>query len=320
MGAGAESVSTTTVRTWRTSSVITWASIGLFCLVGELWVMGTWLLSDDFRFSSGDRLSISSSREITIWVMQSAVVLSVVSAAWKVRQQCRRKKTFTFEAALFLGFVSTIWLDVLMNWGYRGGLYDQALVHTSTWGPYVPGWSSPGQEHQIVPLSGGWFGYVLGFAWALVTALLMRFIALRYWPHLKGARLALAALGTSIIGSILLEAACIQAGIYAYPRVTPGVTLFADQWYRMPLLNVASTGIFWGAIPFLIWHYHQTKGPESTILRGLGHLPRQLRPSAQTLACIGLMNVSVVGYFACFRLISLISHVPPLVDAPIPLV
>ncbi|WP_172384682.1 spirocyclase AveC family protein [Streptomyces sp. MNP-20] len=306
------------VSALRRSPVVAWAAVGAAFLAAGAVVMGRWTAAGGFRISFGDRASLSTGREIVVWSVQTVIALTFAAILGYVIGQCRREKHITFDAALLAAYTTTIWTDPLLGYhSPRAVLYDAALVHTPSWGPYLPGWQ--GGSHQITPFAGSWLGYVLGAGWLIATALLMRPV-LRRRPALSGWRLGVAVAAASTAAGLVLEMGCVQGGIYAYPGTFPLLTVFPGQWYQLSLPQVALTAFCWGGIPFLLRHRHLKHGADTPLLRGLTLLPTGARSTAQALAVIGAVGTTILVWHAGIRLCTLASATAPINISPYPFV
>ncbi|GAA3238400.1 hypothetical protein GCM10010493_07500 [Streptomyces lavendulae subsp. grasserius] len=280
--------------------------------------MGRWIADGGLRLRIEGLSELSASRQAALWVAQGVVALTVVVAVvWAVRQ-CRRERRLTFDAALCLGYMSQFWLDPLIGFRHRTWLYDAAMVHTSSWGPYIPGWTSPHQDQQVEPLFFGWSGYFSGVAWIFLIGIVMKRIIRRLWPRLRGARFALTVLGVAVLIDLPIELFYIYSGAFSISGGWPPLTLFSGHWYQLPLNYVAFIGIFWAGLPYLVRHYHIENGPDTTILRGIQRVPEHRRTLVQTLAVIGFLNLCVVAFCLCFWLSGLAGGEAPAGSLPYP--
>lgn len=325
IGSGTRTATTAPVRwlsriAWAWTPVAGWAAAGVLLLSIGASVMVRWLAAGGVGLSVGDVSSLGAVRRVVLWGVQGIVVVCVAGiAVWAVRQY-RREHRLTFDIALCLGFLSSFWLDPIVKFRHPGLLYDRALVHVPTWGPFIPWWSSPNADRQIESVLATGIGYLVPFGWFLVTAGVIRLIVLRRPQLLSRVRFPFVVLGVSVLLDIPFEMASILSGVYGYGAVFPALTLFSGQWYELPLYITFIMGLFWFAIPCLVRFRYAARGPESTILRGLGRFPAGLRPAVQTLAAIGLINTCTLAMYLTFWLISLIGTQTPAPPAPFPLV
>lgn len=305
---------------WLMTPVTAWASAGaLFLLVGGC-VIGRWTASGGFSLGTRGLDSLSTGRQITLWASQGTVaILTVTLILWAVRQW-RREKQLTFDVALYLGYLSQFWMDPLQNLRHVRVMFNAAALHTPTWGPYIPGWSSPGQEGQIQGIFSGWFGYSMGAAWLFVFSTIIRRTLLAYRPQLSGIRFVLAILSIATVLDLLMESFWIHAGGYLYAEGWPPLTLFSGRWYQLPLYRTVLVAVFWVSIPYLARHYYLRNGSGMVVLRGIQGIPARWRSTVQALAVIGLLDCCILSIHLLVSLTSLIGGQIPLSNPPYPYV
>lgn len=293
--------------------VLAWAALGAAFIIIGLSSLARWLASGSAGFSLGDFTGLTEPYRAEVIAVQAlSFVLAVVIIVLLARE-CRRAGRITFPAAVCLGYFSAFWMDPLGNLGYRGIKYNAAWIHSSTWGPFVPGWSSPGASHQIEPLLVSWVGFILGMVWFAGTAWTVRTLVLRWWPRLSAGRLAAAILAASVIVDAVLQLFCVFTGWYFFPQTIHDVTIFPGHQYQLPLLNTIAEGTLWAGIPYLAGRRCEAKNAgDSFLLRGLGQIPRRTRPCARVMAIVGFVNLCLLAFYLCYFLLGKYGSVTPL--------
>ncbi|MEW2581516.1 spirocyclase AveC family protein [Streptomyces syringium] len=287
---------------------VLWAALGTIYLLFAAWAMGQWIVFGRLDLRAGGDYALSNDRKAVLWAAQGAIAVAIAGViTWNVRQ-CRRERRLTFDAALTIAYLTALWIGPVMNLGQHGVLYNRYLIHTPSWGPYIPGWRSPAGHQQIETVLCSGLGFIAGIVWIHVIATAIRLLVLRHRPQLTGLRFVLAATATAILISLPLDAAWLLTGAFAFADSLPALTLFADQWYQLPLYKMALTAILLGLVPYLVWYSQQTRGPESAILRGIGNVPRRARTTVQILAAIGLVHSCLLVFGPVNWLVSLATH------------
>jgi hypothetical protein len=302
---------------WLRTPVAAWAAVGVFFAVFQASVYGRWIAAGGFDLRVRGLHSLSTSRQATLLAAQGVVVLIVVATVvWLVRR-CSKERRLTFDALLFVGFASEIWLNSLISGAV---LWDTAAVHVPAWGPYIPGGSIFGlRAHSIEPVMDAGLGYMTALAFVLVSTGAVRLLVLRRRPELSGVPLTLLLLGSCIFFTFLMEIIWVGSGAYAYRHGVPGLSLFLGSWNQVPIPDSVFNGIFWFGIPCVVRYHLIRNGPESGLLRGTRHLPVHVRTLAQGLAVIGLLNLGLLSDMVVIRLISLIPG-PAAANLPYPFV
>jgi hypothetical protein len=284
---------------------VAWALLGIAFVATGASVIARWLASGTATFSWGDYGGLNGFYRAEVRAVQSLALLLIIAIVAVLIHESRKAGRLTFPAAVCLGYLSAVWMDPLGNLHLSGVKYNVAWLNTTTWGPYIPGWNSPGSAHEIEPIFVSWFGYLLGMVWFLATAWITQLLILRRWPRLRGVPLVLAVLATSALVDAVLQLFCVLTGWYSFPRTIQAVTLLAGHQYQLPMLNTIAEGILWAGIPYLVYRRYRSGGPESTfVLRGLTRLPRRLQPAVETIAIIGFINLCLLLFFLSYYLLA----------------
>ncbi|GGV51863.1 spirocyclase AveC family protein [Streptomyces spectabilis] len=291
---------------WWRRPVLYFAAAGILSPLMGAYVMVRWLTTDGFHPRTGDTSALSTADQIKVWAGQGGVLLIAVALIVCAVLHCRRHRTYTFEAALCTGYASVFWMGPLLQFRHHGTLYNPATIHVPTWGPHIPGWSSPDAASQIEPLFGAGVGFLTSGIWPVVTAFAVWLVLLRRRPHLSGIRFILAAVAVGAVVDVVLEWLWILSGVWSYPAGFPALTLAAGAWYQMPVYYAVIMGLLWATVPYLVWRHYSQHGPGSTITRGVHRLPSRLHTTARTLAGIGFINVCALSIAASYWLVSLI--------------
>ncbi|MFE7114175.1 spirocyclase AveC family protein [Streptomyces sp. NPDC057654] len=303
---------------WLRTPAAFWSLCGILTLGFGAVALGRWAADGGFSLHIEGYDTLSTGRQITLWTAQAVFTAAFLAVVVRGIRQSRTAGRITFDTALSLGYLTTLWIGPLLNLHRHNLYWDAALIHTPSWGAYIPGWSSPGAAHQIEPFVTHYFAYGAGLMWLLVMDLLVRRLLLRRWPHLSRARFALGVCILAAVLEITAEALSAATGILAFPTGIPVLTLFSGQWHQLPLQNVAFTAALWVAVPYLVRHHHATHGPDSAVLRGTRQLPAPLRPVARLFAPIGLVQICLLGISLGYWLVGLLPGQVTVADLHLP--
>ncbi|WP_242905725.1 spirocyclase AveC family protein [Actinomadura terrae] len=292
-----------TVRTRRLSTTPAFwcALVGVAALLVQAWVLVRWAAAGvrSPRYS-GD--SISSARTATIWTIQAGLVVIAIGTVVYLTRDCRRRRSLTLDAGLFLGLVLSSWQSPLFNYRETALVVNQHLVHVNSWGPYIPGWDPPHREFQIeAPIAVTWISFGLLILWVWLQAWMGNRIAARF-PNLTWRRLVIAVFVAGLVTDFVIESAWLNTGVYSHAHAWRPVTLFAGHWYNVPLPAVFVASAF--TTPFVLMRYlERTRGVTPWIYRG-AELASSSRAGNLTrvLAAIGAANVAVFAYLLWFIL------------------
>ncbi|MGX1853048.1 spirocyclase AveC family protein [Streptomyces sp. NPDC055299] len=295
------------------SPALVWALLGAAFIIVGVTALARWLGSGTARFSLGDYAGLSGFYRSEVRIVQLVSFVLAMVIVVLLARECRRAGQITFRTAVCIGYFSAFWMDPLGNVGFRGIKYNGAWIHSSSWGPYLPGWSSPGAAHQIEPVLVSWIGFLLGMVWFVGTAWTVRIAVLRYWPKLGGARLALAVLAASVLVDAVFQLICVVTGWYFFPQTISEVTLFSGHQYQLPLLNTVAEGTLWAGVPYLVGRRCEAGNADSTfLLRGLGRLPRAVQPCVRVMAIVGFVNLCLLAFYLLYFLLGKWGTVVPL--------
>ncbi|MFI0976057.1 spirocyclase AveC family protein [Streptomyces sp. NPDC021093] len=286
---------------WRTPIAV-WSCAGVLCAGMFLWVMGGWILSGNARVSLGALGNEGTPLpgrpyETVLWITTVFLTAGAVLVIGWVVRDCRRHRAITFRGALLVGLTVNIWAAPMVAVHHEAFGYSTAFVNYSSWSDHIPGWHSPvpssGMRETMVSALPG---MLFAIMWPVLASWLIRPI-LRRRPALSGARLLSAVYLAGIPAVLLVTWFMSFTGMVTSVRGTPGLTLFAGQWFQLSLVHDLVGAVLLTTTLVVPYHYHLRAGhDDASIWRGLNGVPARLRTPAKVLSGVALANVAFLSW------------------------
>jgi hypothetical protein len=244
MTAMASTMPTTELKVQK--PIVAWAVIGAFLFAFEIYVLGAWILGDNFVPTDPGPDPISAGMKLYLVGLQTVVTLAaVVCLYFWVWRPWRRQGQATSDVMLALAASMIFFWDMCMNYTSVHLLYNSHMVNFGAWANGAwPSWTSPNAHLLPEPIFVTIPGYTcLVFSQVMLICWLMRKALVRK-PNLGVfSIIGLIVLGCFIVDSII-ETTLLRTGIYAYPGGIRELTLFAGETYQFPLTE----GFFFGGL------------------------------------------------------------------------
>jgi Spirocyclase AveC-like len=277
----------------RSKVIYYWAAFGLFMVIAQIWIFGTWL-ADGPEEITRFRTPGSSS-----WwwaqVIQVAFVVITIGATFVVGRRCLRERRFTTEAMVMIGSLSIWWQDPFYNYFRPGFFYNSNMINRESWIVHVPGVVAPYQNLQPEPLVWGFCTY---FAVMAVQIFLMVWIMRKMrarWPRLKSFLLFCIVAFLGLVMDAMFEIPMIHTRIYAYPAAFKDVSIWGGTVYQLPWLHFFSGAIYFAGCAALLV-FKDDRGL-TVVERGAAAIRSpKYRVAAQQLAIIAFVNVVSLAY------------------------
>lgn len=240
-----------TIRGMLTQPLIIWAALGLFFLALQLFVLSSWLMSENFAVVDVGADPVPLQMKILAWVTQfNALLLLLLCVLYCIRKS-RREGCMTWDVLLIVGGLSVCWLDTAVNFFKPTVLYNRYMLNFGSWNSFIPGWSSTAHEQASEPLLFviglyGWWFVLFGMIFCAVARWFKR-----RWPQLERGRLWLTGFIALFVTDMLLELILMVPGLYAYNVVIPSLTLWSGQTFQIPLYGVLIISALCAAVSIL---------------------------------------------------------------------
>ena len=275
--------------------VKSWAVIGGLWFALFVYCMSSWVLGPDFVQNTTGRdqaptwlVTYVRSCEVvmtllTVWLLYRFVIGPLV-----------KTKKFSFDGLFYLACGTLVLQEPWLNAIRPQLLYNTVFINFGSWMGYLPGIVSPVAEKVPVSFAFAYLGYFWIVAGPAYCGSLLMGMAKRKNPGLSSIKL----IGYCLLGFILfdvaIESLILRTGMFIYPSTIPSLTLFAGEFYQLPIYEIASWA---GTYTFLACvHYFRNDKGECFSDRGFTSL--QLPESAKTfvrwLAIVGFCQMGML--------------------------
>ncbi|MEY9842151.1 spirocyclase AveC family protein [Streptacidiphilus sp. EB103A] len=298
------------------SPVTVTAALGVALLLFQAWIYTRWIAAGDARpIPSGD-YTISPGRSAVAWAVQGLVALAAVLIVCKVLRDSLRARAVTLDAALVLGFVCSGWQNPIFNYDRLTLLTSQHMWSLRSWGPYIPGWSSPHPEYQaqnIFSLSFVGMTTVIVWPWlqGWITAQVVARRPLWGWGRFLATTLAAGLCADTVLGVTWM-----QTGAFAQISADGPLTLFPRHWYAVSLPYVLCVVVGLATPTVVVQHYARKHDTVPLIFGGSHRLGCRRQNILKLLAGIGWANLTVFAYIGGCALIGSLVAAPMPSDVP----
>ncbi len=281
--------------------IVWWAGIGFFFVSLEIYIFGSWILSDKFTPTDPGPSPLPGYTELFITFFEGVgLVLGIGVLLWFARLAWRRQ-ALPAAGVLILGWLTAFWQDPLINYFRPNFTYNSYFNNFGSWSEFIPGWRSPNGSKMPEPLffDFGVYLFVIPFG-CFVCAFALR-KAKKRWPHLNTVQLILIAFAAMFFYDLILEAIWVRSGVYAYPGAIWSLSLWGGEHYQFPIYE----SIFWGAALAAVgslYYFRDDKG-HMLVERGIEKL-KSVRGQTilRILAVGGFVNMAYLTYSILYLL------------------
>jgi hypothetical protein len=121
----------------RMRPVLWWASLGVAAVAIQAYIYTRWFFSDSFRAVGTGTDPAPTYDKVFAWILQPAFGLAaLLAAAWFIRG-CLKERRMTFDAKIYLGWISMIWLDHAANLIRPQMLFNSYYLNRGLWDEYI---------------------------------------------------------------------------------------------------------------------------------------------------------------------------------------
>ena len=179
-----------------------------------------------------------------------------------------------------------------LNYNGQQFMYNTVLINFGSWCGYIPGWNSPYPER--IPVGGPlvMFCYItyVGMAGYLGSRFMAWYKAKK--PNITNLHLVGATFTVLVVGDTIFESLLMRLNIMGYPSAVPELTLWAGEYYQLPLYQELQWAATFTAMACLRF-FRDDQGrciPE----RGLEtlKLPTRLNTFARFLTMMGFLQIA----------------------------
>ncbi len=223
--------------------ILWWAGVGLFFVVLEIYIFGSWILSDKFTPTDPGPSPLPGYTAFFITFFEVLGIVGGIGVLIWFARIVRRHPSLPASVILILGWLTAFWQDPLVNYFRPVFTYNSHFYNYGSWSEFIPGWISPNGSKMPEPLlfDFGVYLFIIPFGCFLCAYVLRK--AKRRWPHLNTLQLILVGFVAMFFYDLILEAIWVRSGVYAYPGVIWSLSLWGGEHYQFPIYE----SVFWGA-------------------------------------------------------------------------
>lgn len=289
--------------TGRRAPVKAWAAVGAAFLALQVFVYGSWVAAGDAVSLSPGPTAMPDWMQPAIRIFEAGSLVGALIFAWFfLIRPWRRAGAITLDGLFMLAFLTFFWQDPLMNYFEPWFTYNAGFVNVATWGPHIPGWSSP--DGHLLPQ--GVVMFLPAYVYALFGGTVLAGVFLRRagarWPGLGRRQLIGVCFATLVVLDTLIELVALRLNLWAFPGAIRSLSFFPGTRHQFPVYEAVLLGAAWTAWAALR-HFRDDRG-RTMVERGVDDL--RVGPRARTgvrfLALVGFCNVAYLAYNLLFAL------------------
>lgn len=273
--------------------VMFWAGLGAIFIAFGVYLFASWIISGDAKPVPQGPDDVPGYMSTSIRVWEAFIVLSMVIMAYtRVYKPLRKGGRLPFDTLLFLGFLTLIWQDVLMNFGQFTFQYNSEFVNVGSWYSHIPGWISPNGHLYGEPLLGIFFLYAPFFFIGAVIVCWFLGVLKKYRPQMRAVPAFLICMVVICFLDFLFEAMFqLRLGFYVWPNAIEELTIFHGKYYQWPIYEGILAGVLCTSFGYL--RYYRNDRGESYAERGLDQIKVSARKRGiiRFVAIAGALNV-----------------------------
>ncbi|MDB4985125.1 MAG: hypothetical protein JWN04_303 [Myxococcaceae bacterium] len=288
----------------KSSALHSWAAVGAFFVVLQVYVFARWIGSEHFVPTlPGDSATPVFQTYIRYLFQATMPVIMLGGWAW-IAWQTKRDGRLPAYGLIMLGWASVYWQDPLINYVRPSFSYSSHWLNFGSWCELVPGWLSPNGSKMPEPLLFGMGAYAFFVPLsALICLAWMRF-AKRIMPSINTLGLLAVALVSMFFTDMLAEGAMVLTGVYSYLGVINSLSIFDGELHQFPLYE-SLLGGGCAAATGALFYFRDDKG-NMLVERGVENLQRTSGTELlRVLAVSGFVNVVVATYTVLFIFLNL---------------
>ncbi|MEU3462926.1 spirocyclase AveC family protein [Streptomyces sp. NPDC006733] len=280
-----------------------WAGLGVLCLLAQTWVFARWAADGNAHAYPSGGYDIPEPLRISTLALEIVVTVGILAAAVLLWRLSRTAGHVTLYTTLFTGYLLSFWTNPYSGTVYHAAGHNRYSLNVVSWGPYLPGWHGPFPQIESFILNAS---YPVSLIWAVIGVAVAGHLKQRR-PSWTRARVAALTAVIIFVVDVPLETAYMRPGGWAYPRALSYLTLFEDDWYRIPLTS-PFTMVLFVTMPVVLMYLYTKPGKEVWLLEGSLQLPPRARTPIRLLAGIGFINLSMMAFQWFMVMASLVSY------------
>ena len=287
--------------------ILWWATLGAGFLALQLYVLASWVLSDDFKPVAPGPDALSPTGTIAMWgVAVSFIGAAIGGAAW-IGWTLLRGRALSTVQILMVGCGTCLWQDATINLLRPVALYNTHYPNMGSWAEHIPFWFSPNGVLNAQPLTfQSSLYFVMIPTWVLTAYWVMK-AARRLWPRLVMPQLFLIAMAFITVAQTGAEVAMVRGEIFAYGGVIRDLSVFAGTRWQFPVYGAFLWSI--GTVSLGALLFRRDQAGRTAVEQGIERLDLGTGASngLRCLAMAGAANLAILAYYLPFMFVSLYS-------------
>lgn len=290
------SASARAARPWFCCIGIVFAGLGALFLAVQAYVLGSWVLSPDFRPTplGTDPLPVNI-KTILDHYQTAAIVIGTAALLWFIQGIARTGRIDKWRL-LMLGWLSAYWLDPWLDFLRPMFTYNSYMFNRGCWCRFIPFWQSPAGDRIAEPL------IIVGSAyfWNFALACLIACAAMRWARNSRHNASWTVTILSGYVAiwatmSMLDLAATRFMGFDAWPIATRAMTFWAGRPYQFPIYEFVLFPSQFVACGLVMMSAESRTGL-TLIESGLERFRGAAQTGARILAFVALCNLSNLIY------------------------
>ena len=309
--AGTTSAETRGQTERRMRPVLWWASLGVAAVTLQTYVYLRWIFSDNFRRVGPGVDPVTTYDKVFAWILQPAFGLAALLATVWVIRGCVKERRITFDAKLYLGWISMIWMDHAANLIRPQMLFNSYYLNRGSWDEYIPGWISRNPQNLPAPFFIEFGTYLFMIVVTVLGCKLMQAV--------KRRRPAIGMVGLTVTAwfamaafiVVIEEFTTFRTGWCWWTGTVEHLTLWRNSTAPQPLTEVAAWAVTL-TVTCVLRYRHVTRGTSfaETGIDRVKVSPRG-RGAITTFAVIGACTAAMGFYGVVSAIVSLYDDEPP---------
>lgn len=278
-----------------------WAGTGAFWTVLMIYVYAKWILSGQAVPTPTGVTPVPEYMRINaiVWVTGMALV-SAFMFYKLVIQGWQREGRLTLYGMLYIASQMIWFQDSWLNFFSPIFSYNSVLTNWGSWNAFVPFWQSPNAEKMPSPVLFYLAEYPIFFCGSVIVVVaLMKKLKAR-WPQMGNMTLLSITFVTLGVFAVLAEGAWLRTGLYTYIGVASSVTVWPDEAYKIPVLQLFFIDGLVLTTFSSLFYYRDDKG-RTFVERGCDQLQAG-RGVVTTMRCLAIIGACQMMLFVTYNI------------------
>lgn len=295
------------VEAAKARPILWWATLGAGFLALQLYILASWILSDDFKPVAPGPDALSPIGTMTMWGVAITFVGAAIGGVAWIGWSLARGRALSTTQILMVGCWTCLWQDATINLLRPVALYNTHYPNMGSWAEHIPFWFSPNGVLNAQPLTFQSSLYLVMIPLWVLTAFWVMKTARRLWPRLVMPQLILIAMAFITVAQTGAEVAMVRGEIFAYGGAIHALSVFPGTRWQFPVYGAFLWSIGTVALGALLLRRDQAG--RTAVEQGIERLTLATGASngLRCLAMAGAANLAILAYYLPFMFVSLYS-------------